>query len=83
MKLLASVQPTFPRVAARNGVTEGSVTAKLYIDTSGKVTQVDIISATPRKTFDGEVINATKQWKYAPISAPQTNIVQFNFKLEG
>lgn len=83
LKLLSSVQPRFPKVAARDGISEGTVTAKLYIDTSGKVTQVDIVSAVPRKVFDSEVINAAKQWKYAPIAAPQTNTIQFNFKLEG
>ena len=83
LKLLSSIQPKFPRVAARDGITEGSVVARLHIDTSGKVTQVDIVSSTPRKAFDSEVINAAKQWKYAPIAAPQTNTIQFNFKLEG
>lgn len=83
LKLISSVQPKFPIAAAREGLTQGSVTARMFIDTNGSISKVEIVNAQPKKIFDKEVISAALQWKYAPISSPQINVVQFNFKLEG
>lgn len=83
LKLISSVQPKFPIAAAREGLTQGTVTARMFIDTNGSISKVEIVNAQPKKIFDKEVISAALQWKYAPISSPQINVVQFNFKLEG
>ncbi|MBX9902609.1 MAG: energy transducer TonB [Burkholderiaceae bacterium] len=83
LKLISSVQPKFPIAAAREGLTQGTVTARMFIDTNGSISKVEIVNAQPKKIFDKEVISAALQWKYAPISSPQVNVVQFNFKLDG
>lgn len=83
LKLLSSVQPKFPIAAAREGLTQGTVTARMFIDTNGSISKVEIVNAQPKKIFDKEVISAALQWKYAPINSPQVNVVQFNFKLDG
>lgn len=83
LKLISSVQPKFPIAAAREGLTQGTVTARMFIDTNGSISKVEIVNAQPKKIFDKEVIAAALQWKYAPVSSPQVNVVQFNFKLEG
>ncbi|MCU6435455.1 TonB family protein [Undibacterium sp. Jales W-56] len=82
LKLISSVQPRFPKSAEKLGVTEGTVTARIHIETDGKVSGVDIIQAKPAKHFAPEVIAAASQWKYAPIASPQTKILEFNFKLD-
>ncbi|MES2102606.1 MAG: TonB family protein [Pseudomonadota bacterium] len=82
LKLLSSTQPNFPGAAARAGLTEGVVNARIHIDTDGKVSHVDIIKAIPSKYFDREVIAAASSWKYAPISSPQTKVLEFHFKLD-
>lgn len=82
LKLLSSVQPGFPRNAIRANVTEGVVNARIHISTEGKVTQVEILRAKPAKHFDQEVISAAMQWKYAPISSPQTKLLEFAFNRE-
>ncbi|MDY7539581.1 energy transducer TonB [Undibacterium sp. RTI2.1] len=82
LKLLTSTQPKFPNKVARSGITSGVVKARVHIDTDGKVSQVEILSAKPARLFDAEVISAVSQWKYAPISKPQTLVLEFNFKLE-
>ncbi len=82
LKLLTSTQPKFPNKVARSGITSGVVKARVHIDTDGKVSQVEILSAKPARLFDTEVISAVSQWKYAPISKPQTLVLEFNFKLE-
>jgi periplasmic protein TonB len=83
LKLLSSVQPKFPIAAAREGLTQGTVTARMFIDTNGSISKVEIVNAQPKKFFDKEVIAAGLQWKYAPVNSPQVNVVQFNFKLDG
>lgn len=80
LKLLSSVQPVFPAAATQAGVTEGLVSARISIGTDGKVSQVEIIKSKPTKLFDKEVIAAASQWKYAPISSPQTKILEFSLK---
>ncbi len=82
LKLLSSTQPNFPGAAARAGLTEGVVNARIHIDTDGKVSHVDIIKAIPSKYFDREVIAAASSWKYAPIASPQTKVLEFHFKLD-
>lgn len=82
LKLLSSVQPSFPRNAVRAKMTEGTVSARLHIETDGTVSHVDIIYAKPAKYFEQEVIAAASSWKYAPISSPQTKVLEFSFKLD-
>ncbi|WP_394777297.1 energy transducer TonB [Undibacterium sp.] len=82
LKLLSSNQPAFPGLAARAGLTEGVVSARLHIETSGNVSHVDILKAVPAKYFDKEVIATASAWKYAPISSPQTKVLEFHFKLD-
>ncbi|MFZ6873550.1 energy transducer TonB [Undibacterium sp. Di27W] len=82
LKVVSSVQPKYPSTAVRAGVTSGVVSARVHIDTDGKVSQVDIVKANPPKHFDKEVIAAASQWKYAPISKPLTTLLEFNFKLD-
>ncbi|MFZ6672946.1 TonB family protein [Undibacterium sp. Xuan67W] len=79
-KLISSVQPAFPAAAILAGITEGSVSARLTIGLDGKVAQVEIIKAKPAKVFDKEVVSAASQWRYAPLSAAQTRVVDFNFQ---
>ena len=58
--------PEFPRAAIKDGVSKGLVVARLNIDEQGNVTEVTIFSADPQRYFDRAVINALKQWKFAP-----------------
>ncbi|MBC3869781.1 energy transducer TonB [Undibacterium oligocarboniphilum] len=82
LKLINNIQPKYPATAVRAGVTEGSVSALIHVETDGKVSKVDIIKARPAKHFDKEVISTVMQWRYAPISRPQTTVVEFNFKVD-
>ena len=82
LKLVNNVQPKYPVSAVRAGITEGTVSARIHIDTDGKVSQVDILKARPSKVFEKEVIASLSQWKYAPITKPQTAILEFSFKSE-
>jgi protein TonB len=82
LKIVSKVQPNYPREAARAGINSGVVSARLQIETDGKVSKVEIMKASPPRQFDREVIAAASQWKYAPISKPLSTMVEFNFKLD-
>ena len=82
LKLVNNVQPKFPISAAKAGVTEGVVSARVHIETDGKVSKVEILKANPTRTFEKEVISAVSQWKYAPVPTPQTAVLEFSFKSE-
>ena len=57
-------KPSFPPQAIRQGLN-GEVTAHVYVNPAGSVTDVKIIRSTNR-LFDREVIRAMSQCKYAP-----------------
>lgn len=82
LKVLSSVKPKFPHIAAQSGVTSGTVTARFHVETDGRVSRVDVVKASPPRLFNSEVIAAATQWKYAPLSKPLTTMVEFNFKLD-
>ena len=59
------VAPQFPREALRTG-TSGRVVAHVVVAPSGSVTEVRIVSASPQRLFDREVIRALSQWRFNP-----------------
>ena len=63
-RLLSRVEPDFPPEAFRAGVDRGTVRARITVDRSGNVTQVDILEANPRRYFDRAVQRALAQWKF-------------------
>ncbi|MBC3860965.1 TonB family protein [Undibacterium jejuense] len=82
LKTIASSQPKYPSTAARAGITEGKVSARIHIEPDGKVSQVEILNARPKRYFEQEVIATVSQWKYAPITKAQTTVLEFTFKLD-
>lgn len=60
---LKTPQPDYPREALISG-TKGEVVAEISINGAGDVTNVRIISATPRNVFDKSVLSTVRRWKY-------------------
>ena len=60
---LSTPQPPFPREALLAG-TKGEVVAEISIDGTGNVTNVRIISASPRNVFDKSVLTTVRRWKF-------------------
>lgn len=56
-------QPEYPREALLAG-TKGQVVAEISINGAGDVTNVRIISASPRNVFDKSVLSTVRRWKY-------------------
>lgn len=60
---LQTPQPPYPREALISG-TKGEVVAEISINGAGDVTNVRIISASPRNVFDKTVLTTVRRWKY-------------------
>ena len=60
---LSTPQPPYPREALLAG-TKGEVVAEISIDGTGNVTNVRIISASPRNVFDKSVLTTVRRWKF-------------------
>lgn len=60
---ISTPQPPFPREALLAG-TKGEVVAEISIDGTGNVTNVRIISASPRNVFDKSVLTTVRRWKF-------------------
>ncbi len=60
---LKTPQPEYPREALIAG-TKGEVVAEISINGAGEVSNVRIISASPRNVFDKTVLSTVRRWKY-------------------
>ena len=57
-KIVKKVPPEFPAEATKKGISTGSVKAKLIIEADGKVSDVEILEAEPKRVFDRAVKSA-------------------------
>jgi len=74
------VRPDYPRRALQEDIT-GMVVAHLYVGRNGDVTEVKIISSTPRRVFDSAVTHAARQYKCAKNDENYILEVEFVFNL--
>jgi len=65
-KVVKKVPPEFPAEASKKGISSGSVKAKLIIEADGKVSDVEIVEAEPKRVFDRAVKAALMEWKFEP-----------------
>jgi len=62
-RLVSSVLPAYPPIARETGI-EGDVVVDTTIDSTGKVTEMKVISGPP--VLRQSALDALRQWKYAP-----------------
>jgi protein TonB len=74
------VDPEFPSEAVKAGAQKGKVTARLTLDSAGKVTNVEIVDALPRRLFDRAVTRALADWRYAEGATGRIVEVEVAFK---
>lgn len=80
-KVVKKVPPEFPVEASKKGISTGSVKAKLIIEADGKVSDVEIVEAEPKRVFDRAVKSALMEWKFEP-GEKTTHEVKLVFKNE-
>ncbi|MFG6466796.1 energy transducer TonB [Roseateles sp. BYS87W] len=81
-KVLKKVAPEYPAEAVKKNISSGSVRAKIAIAGDGKVSNVDVVEAEPKRVFDRAAVDALSQWKFEGTGAPQTHEVKLVFKSE-
>src|ERR1039458_8942848 len=67
-QIVRTVEPPFPPVLQRLGVTRGSVKLVVKVDKTGKLEDVLVTEYTHRE-FADEAIKAVKQWTFNPTWA--------------
>jgi protein TonB len=75
---VSTPQPEYPQDALRRGTT-GAVTLEFTVNPDGSVSNLTVVSATPRGVFERGVQNAVRRWRFQPIGAPQTVRRTFTF----
>jgi len=65
--LASNPVPVYPARALRSGV-EGSVTARLQVDASGRVSDAEIVDRTGARDrdLDRAVLNTVRDWRFEP-----------------
>jgi len=80
-KIVKKVPPDFPAEATKKGISTGVVKAKLVIEADGKVSDVEIVEAEPKRVFDRAVKSALMEWKFE-AGEKATHEVKLVFKNE-
>ncbi len=79
---ISTVNPAYPARALALHV-EGRVQAKFDVDSSGAVSNIEIVSAQPRGMFDREVRQALKRWRYTPGHPSNGQTISIVFRIDG
>lgn len=82
VKVLKKVPPEYPSEAVKRNISAGSVRAKIAIAGDGKVSNVEVVEAEPKRVFDRAAIEALSQWKFEGTGAAQTHEVKLVFRSE-
>jgi periplasmic protein TonB len=84
VKAISLEQPEFPTAARMSGI-EGWVTVSYTIDAKGRVSDVHIVDAQPRRVFDSAVRKAVHNWRFEPsvvegepVARRMTQTIQFS-----
>ena len=78
--LIHRVEPKWPREALQENVS-GAVRARLTIDAQGRVTDVVVLRAYPRRLFERPVVEALSQWRYNEGAAGRSAESEITFQL--
>ena len=57
--------PVYPRAALQRNI-EGWVTVRFTVGPDGVPSNIEVIDAKPRKTFDRAAVRAVRDWRYEP-----------------
>ena len=82
---MVQIKPLYPSRAKRMGV-EGYVKVELNVDSTGHVTNIEILKSVPKGVFDKSVKKALRKWKFRPKSVDgravsQKGVLTLNFNL--
>jgi protein TonB len=81
---LQRVEPVYPYRAQQAGI-EGSVTVRFTINSEGRVENVEVIEAKPKRQFERAAIQAVSKWRYQPrpgATDKLEQVINLKFKLE-
>lgn len=81
MKLIVQVTPELNRDVMNRGIRNGRVKVKFNVLPDGSTADVEITSSTNR-FLNNTVLNAVRQWKYAPIKRMQEHGAEVAFSLD-
>lgn len=81
---LQRIEPVYPYRAQQAGI-EGAVTLRFSVDADGRVQDVEVVEAKPKRQFERAAIQAINKWRYQPRPGATDKLVQvitLKFKLE-
>ncbi|MGL4710155.1 MAG: TonB family protein [Aeromonas veronii] len=81
---LQRIEPVYPYRAQQAGI-EGAVTLRFSVDAEGRVQDVEVVEAKPKRQFERAAIQAINKWRYQARPGASDKLVQvitLKFKLE-
>jgi serine/threonine-protein kinase len=77
--VISAPQPDYPAEALRSRIT-GYVEVQITIGRDGSVTNVRVLNARPRGTFERSVQSAVRNWRFEPLDEEVTVTRTINFR---
>lgn len=81
---LQRVEPVYPYRAQQAGI-EGFVTLRFSVNAQGRVQDVEVVEAKPKRQFERAAIQAINKWRYQPrpgATDSLSQVITLKFKLE-
>ena len=77
------VMPAYPQQALADRIS-GEVTVQYVVDKSGRTRNLQVVSASPTRVFNGAALDAIGQWRYSPptfrgqpVDVPVRTMIRF------
>jgi TonB family protein len=81
LAVLSATEPEFPPNVVRR-LRKGTVQVRFEVQPDGRVTNASVVQTTSR-SLDDAALEAVSTWRFKPVRAPRSAVVDLGFDLDG
>lgn len=81
LALVSGGEPEFPAIVVRK-LRKGTVQVRFEVQLDGRVANANVVQTTSRSLNDA-ALEAVRSWRFQPVRAPRSAVVDLGFDLDG
>jgi TonB family protein len=81
LALISGAEPEFPAIVVRK-LRKGTVQVRFEVQLDGRVSNASVVQTTSRSLNDA-ALEAVSSWRFQPVRAPRSAVVDLGFDLDG